>query len=79
MDIDTHTHAHTMQGYLMFYLFEAKFLLSLLYTVLHFQGFLTRVQGFHLKAIIYTEANSLRTMTYGLMVNISKTLPYILY
>ena len=46
----------------MFSLFEAKFLLSLLALYrAPFSGFLRRVQGFHLRATVYAEANSLRT------------------
>lgn len=56
---DTGMGTHT-QRYLMFSLFEAKFLLSLL-ALYHapFPRFLRRVQGFYLRAIVYAEANSL--------------------
>lgn len=63
MDADTYTNTHTLtQRYLMFSLFEVKFLLSLL-ALYHapFPGFLRRVQAFQLRAIVYIEANCLRT------------------
>lgn len=63
VEADTYTNAHTLtQRYLMFSLFEAKFLLSLL-APHHapFPGFLRTVQAFQLRAIVYVEANSLRT------------------
>lgn len=57
----THSRTHTLR-YLMFFLFEAKFLLSLgAICRAPFPRFLRRVQGFHLRAIVCAGANSLRS------------------